>query len=80
VRHPVLQSSANRAGGAEARTLSEVDSELRASADLTIDGGELPGTASTVVDLREFAAWGTWSIVRAGAVPAAIVAETLASR
>ena len=52
VRWPVLQSSANLAGGAEARTLHEVPELLRAEADLVIDGGELPGTPSTVVDLR----------------------------
>ena len=45
VRWPVLQSSANLAGGAEARTLDEVPEPLRAEADLVIDGGELPGTA-----------------------------------
>jgi L-threonylcarbamoyladenylate synthase len=79
VRIPVLQSSANRAGGAEARRLSEVDPALRAAADLTIDGGELPGTASTVIDLRAFAASGTWSVVRAGAVPTDVIAAMLAA-
>ena len=35
-------------------------------ADLVIDGGELPGTPSTVVDLRGYEATGAWRIVRAG--------------
>ena len=52
VRRPVLQSSANRAGGADPRSLDEVPVFLRAAVDLAIDGGELPGTPSTVVDLR----------------------------
>ena len=43
---------------------------IRAGADLVIDGGELPGTPSTVVDLREYEA-GRWSIVREGAGPGA---------
>ena len=43
VRVPVLQSSANPSGGADARSLSEVAPAMRAGADLVIDGGELPG-------------------------------------
>jgi tRNA threonylcarbamoyl adenosine modification protein (Sua5/YciO/YrdC/YwlC family) len=68
VRQPVLQSSANRAGGDDPRRLSDVPALLRAGADLVIDGGELPGTPSTVVDLRSYEATGSWSIVREGAV------------
>jgi L-threonylcarbamoyladenylate synthase len=68
VRWPVLQSSANLAGGPEARTLDEVPEPLRVEADLVIDGGELPGTPSTVVDLRAYEHDRSWSIVRAGAV------------
>jgi L-threonylcarbamoyladenylate synthase len=68
VRWPVLQSSANRAGGADARRLDDVPEALRRAADLVIDGGELPGTSSTVVDLRTFEAAGAWSVVRLGAV------------
>ena len=45
VRWPVLQSSANRAGGPDPRRLEEVPELLRRSADLVIDGGELPGDA-----------------------------------
>ncbi len=68
VRWPVVQSSANRAGGPDARRLSEVPEPLRRGADLVIDGGELPGTPSTVVDLRAYEERGAWSVVRAGAV------------
>ena len=48
---PVLQSSANPSGGADARRLEDVDARIRAGVDLQLDGGELPGTPSTVVDL-----------------------------
>lgn len=68
VRWPVLQSSANLAGGAEARVLDDVPEAIRRAADIVIDGGELPGTASTVVDLRAFEDRDEWSIVRDGAV------------
>jgi L-threonylcarbamoyladenylate synthase len=68
VRWPVLQSSANAAGGADARRLADVPEPIRAGADLVLDGGELPGTPSTVVDLREYELDARWSIVRHGAV------------
>ncbi|HEU4657760.1 MAG TPA: L-threonylcarbamoyladenylate synthase [Capillimicrobium sp.] len=77
VRWPVLQSSANLAGGPEARRLADVPAELRAAADLVLDGGELPGTASTVIDLRRYEDAGTWSIVRHGLVPEERVADAL---
>jgi tRNA threonylcarbamoyl adenosine modification protein (Sua5/YciO/YrdC/YwlC family) len=66
VSWPVLQSSANLAGGADARVLAEVPESLRRSADLVIDGGELPGTPSTVIDLRALETTGEWDIVRQG--------------
>jgi L-threonylcarbamoyladenylate synthase len=65
---PVMQSSANVSGGADARHLADVPASLRDGADLVLDGGELPGTASTVVDLRGYERSGAWRIVRAGPV------------
>jgi L-threonylcarbamoyladenylate synthase len=77
VRWPVLQSSANAAGGADARRLADVPGSIRAAADLVLDGGELPGTPSTVVDLRDYELDARWSIVRPGAVPESEIAATL---
>src|SRR4051794_17951067 len=77
VRWPVLQSSANRAGGPDARRLADVPELIRDSADLVLDAGELPGTPSTVVDLRGYEGDGSWSIVREGAVPADELAAAL---
>jgi len=74
---PVLQSSANRAGGADAARLADVDQELRAGVDLILDGGELPGTPSTVVDLRRFEEEGRFAIVRHGAVAEDDIAAAL---
>jgi L-threonylcarbamoyladenylate synthase len=68
VRSPVLQSSANRAGGPDARRLEDVPQLIRRGVDLVLDGGELPGTSSTVVDLRGYEQHGTWHVVRTGAV------------
>jgi L-threonylcarbamoyladenylate synthase len=70
---PVLQSSANHAGGPDARTLEAVPEDIRRGADLVIDGGALPGTPSTVVDLTGE----SWRIVREGALTAAEVASRL---
>jgi tRNA threonylcarbamoyl adenosine modification protein (Sua5/YciO/YrdC/YwlC family) len=77
VRWPVLQSSANFAGEPDARRLEDVPAALRRVADLVIDGGKLPGTASTVIDLRSYEGTGEWSIVREGAVAVADVATVL---
>ena len=74
---PVLQSSANLSGGPDARRLQDVPAEVRRAADLVLDGGELPGTASTVVDLRSFESDATWRVVRPGAVPAETVAAAI---
>jgi L-threonylcarbamoyladenylate synthase len=70
---PVLQTSANHSGGPDARRLEDVPQAIRDGADLVLDGGELGGTPSTVVDLRGYEAAGDWRIVRAGAVPEAVI-------
>jgi L-threonylcarbamoyladenylate synthase len=77
VKWPVLQSSANRAGEPDARRLADVPRSIRTAVDLLLDGGELPGTASTVIDLRAYEDAGEWSIVRQGAVAAEVVAAAL---
>jgi L-threonylcarbamoyladenylate synthase len=77
VGRPVLQSSANRAGGRDPCRLEEVPELLRAAADLVIDAGELPGTPSTVVDLRRYESTGEWSVLRAGALARDELAEAL---
>ena len=69
MRWPVMQSSANRAGGIDAQHLEEVPEQIRRGADLVLDGGELDGTPSTVVDLRRFELDGMWAVLRQGAVP-----------
>jgi L-threonylcarbamoyladenylate synthase len=69
VSWPVLQSSANRSGGLDARTVEEVDEQVRAAVDLVLDAGQLPGTPSTVVDLTGYATDGEFAVLRDGAVP-----------
>jgi L-threonylcarbamoyladenylate synthase len=74
---PVLQSSANAAGGPDARTVEQIPPEIRARADLVLDGGPLPGTSSTVIDLRGYEADGAWTLVREGALAHEKVAQAL---
>jgi len=60
-------TSANLPGRPDPRTLAEVPDELRAAADALVDGGELPGAPSTVIDFT-----GPDPVVlREGAAPAA---------
>ena len=73
-RSPVLQSSANLRGGPDARRVADVPAAIRDGADLVVDAGELPGTPSTVIDLRGFEAAGEWEVVRPGAVAPEVVA------
>ncbi|MBD0329417.1 MAG: threonylcarbamoyl-AMP synthase [Thermoleophilia bacterium] len=47
----VAATSANRPGEPDPRRLEDVAEELRAGAAALLDGGELPGTPSTVLDL-----------------------------
>jgi L-threonylcarbamoyladenylate synthase len=77
VGRPIMQSSANFSGGPDARRLEDVPLAIREAADLVIDGGELPGTPSTVIDLREYETRGEWSILREGAVPTTAVAAKI---
>lgn len=74
---PVLQSSANLTGEPDARRLEDVDQRIRQGVDLELDGGELPGVSSTVLDLTGYESDGSHTVVREGAVPAEHVATAL---
>ncbi len=76
---PVMQSSANISGEPDARTLAEVPRGLLDGVDLVLDGGELPGTPSTVVDLRDLASERRWHVLREGALPSETVRDLLAA-
>jgi L-threonylcarbamoyladenylate synthase len=66
-------TSANRPGAPDPRRLDEVPEEIRAACAAVIDGGQLPGIPSTVVDLTGPEP----HVVREGAVPAAEALERL---
>jgi L-threonylcarbamoyladenylate synthase len=75
----VLQSSANISGEADARRLDDVPERLLDGADLVLDGGELPGTPSTVIDLRDYGHTRAWRVLREGALAVAEVESLLAA-
>jgi L-threonylcarbamoyladenylate synthase len=75
---PMMQSSANLSGGPEARRLADVPRALLRGAALALDGGELPGTASTVLDLRDYELNGAFSVLREGALALGDIERALA--
>ena len=80
VTRPVLQSSANPSGGPDPRRIEDVDPAIRSGVDLALDGGELPGTPSTVIDLSAYERGGEFEILREGALPGERVSALLAGR
>ena len=69
----VVATSANLPGGAEPRRLDDVPESLRAAVAAVVDGGDLPGIPSTILDLigQEL------RVVRAGAGDAAAALATV---
>lgn len=76
---PIVQTSANLAGGPDALTAADVPPTTRAGCALILDRGPRPGLPSTLVDLRGLAdGRDSWCIVREGVVPRVAVAAALA--
>ena len=48
----VAATSANLSGGSDPRRIEDIPREIRAAVGAIVDTGELPGTPSTVIDLR----------------------------
>lgn len=71
----VAATSANRPGGPDPRRLEDVPAEIRAGAGAELDGGELSGVPSTVLDLTGPDA----KVLREGAVPAREALERVAA-
>jgi L-threonylcarbamoyladenylate synthase len=71
----VVATSANHPGEPDPRRLADVPDDIRNGAGAVVDGGELPGTPSTVIDLTGAEP----RVLREGAVPAAEALGRLAS-
>jgi L-threonylcarbamoyladenylate synthase len=66
----VLQTSANRAGEPPPSRFEDIEADILAGTDLAIDGGELGGAPSTVVDITGIESGGGWKVLREGALSA----------
>jgi L-threonylcarbamoyladenylate synthase len=76
-RCPVFQTSANLSGEPPPAAFGEVDLALAGAVDLAIDGGELTGSPSTVVDVSRLDSYGGWKVLREGGMSEAEVARRL---
>jgi L-threonylcarbamoyladenylate synthase len=76
-RVAILQTSANLAGEPDARRLCDIATEITQGVDMVLDGGELSGSPSTVVDLTRYEQDGSWDVLREAAVTRAELAEIL---
>ena len=75
---PLFQTSANISGEPAPSRFEDVPAGIVAAADLAIDGGELTGLPSTVVDLSGFDADGGWEVLREGGLSGGDLAARLA--
>ena len=76
---PVFQTSANLSGEPAPARFADVSDEIRTQVDLAIDGGELTGMPSTVVDLTTFEEGGEWGVLREGGLGRDELAALLAA-
>jgi L-threonylcarbamoyladenylate synthase len=76
---PIFQTSANLSGEPPPSHFADIPEPILAGADLAIDGGELTGLPSTVVDIAAIEDGGDWTILREGALSAGDLASALAS-
>jgi L-threonylcarbamoyladenylate synthase len=75
---PLFQTSANRSGEPATGSFEQIPAEIIDEVDLAIDGGELTGQPSSVLDLTAFEESGEWWVLREGAVSRAELEERLA--
>jgi L-threonylcarbamoyladenylate synthase len=76
---PVFQTSANLSGEPAPARFGDVPASIVAAVDLAIEGGELTGLPSTVVDIAAIDEDGSWTVLRHGALSPGDLASALAS-
>ncbi len=74
----IFQTSANRSGEPAPASFAEIDPEIVAAADLALDGGDLTGLPSTVVDITAIESGGEPLILREGGLDPAELSRRLA--
>lgn len=73
----LFQTSANRSGEPAPASFETLDGAILSGTDLAIDGGELTGMASTVIDVSEIDSAGRWRVLREGALEKAAAEAAL---
>ena len=63
---PIFQTSANLSGEPAPASFADVPAAIVDAVDLAIDGGELTGLPSTVVDITAIDDGGEWEVLREG--------------
>jgi L-threonylcarbamoyladenylate synthase len=76
---PLFQTSANRSGEPAPARFEDVPQSILDGVDLAIDGGELPGLPSTVIDVAAIDDDGSWGVLRDGALSLGDVKSALHS-
>jgi L-threonylcarbamoyladenylate synthase len=76
---PIFQTSANHSGKPAPSRFADVSGAILGAVDLAIDGGELGGLPSTVVDIAAIDEGGDWEVLRQGAISEGDLASALAS-
>jgi L-threonylcarbamoyladenylate synthase len=74
---PLFQTSANCSGEPAPASFADVPAAIADAVDLAIDGGELTGQPSTVLDLSAFDEDGRWTVLREGELAADDLATIL---
>jgi L-threonylcarbamoyladenylate synthase len=75
---PLFQTSANLSGEPAAASFDAIPRDVVDAADLAIDGGELTGLPSTVVDITAIDTTGAWEVIREGGLSTGDLAAALA--
>ena len=74
----IFQTSANRSGEPAPSRFEDVEPGIVDAVDLALDGGELTGAPSTVIDVSAIEEGGDWTLLREGALSRERVSELLA--
>lgn len=76
---PVFQTSANLSGEPPSSRFEDLPESILDGVELAIDGGDLPGLPSTVIDIASIDEDGHWQILRDGALSPGDVTSALNS-
>jgi L-threonylcarbamoyladenylate synthase len=74
---PIFQTSANRSGEPAPAIFGDVPHRILTAVDVAIDGGDLTGLPSTVLDVTSLDSDGEWTVLRQGGMSQEELTERL---